>query len=183
MVKHISDGKAIEAKFYVNENNQYKKHSNICTISLEGNKKSFIKDDVILGLEISKYVGPRFLYGYINVLFEKTNDADIYIEIPYINNNVDCFSDSILFSKEYCYKGILEEYVEDLRYSIMKYIESSKDFPICKIRIIDAANCEIGSCSAFYKIILDKIFDLFVSGKYNKLIQMKDEELLNFIRK
>lgn len=141
-----------------------------------------LEGDIVIGLEISRHIGPRVLYGYISILFEKKLTNDVEIEIPYIYENSEKYDESVLYNKEYCYKGILKEYVDDIAMEIKNYIGNTKNFPHCNIKIIDGANCEIGSCTAFYKIIINILLNIFSSGIYKDIYSMKDEDLINAVK-
>lgn len=113
-------------------------------------------------LEIERHTGPRMLYGKLGFLFEKENNNKMQLTIPYSKRNCIKCKDVILLNKEYCYEGITEEYVSEIVKTICECIDRENDLPCCKITLYNAANCEVGSCQAFYSIIVDIIFDIYM---------------------
>jgi len=171
MINTITDGKSITIK-YSNEVPQYKLSGdevfrmNKCLASdCRSDSTEYIE------LEIKRHTGPRMLYGRLGFLFEKINDAEIQLEIPYSKTNSMRCQDSILLASDTCYVGITEEYLDGIVQGISHFIENESDFPCCKITLCNASNCEIGSCEAFYSIIIDAVMNI-----YMKHIDLSDSE-------
>lgn len=133
-------------------------------------------------LEIMRHVGGRILYGKLGVLIEPTKEKDIQIEIPYTYKNSVPYEESILLDKKYCYNGITVEYVEGIKEAIQDYICNSTVFPKCKITIVSAANCEAGSCLAFYKLIIDILLDIYCNKRIPDIEKSDDKKFMEYIK-
>lgn len=182
MEKIITDGRNIKIRYSDEKPKDNIKFDDICSCVITNNSKVEIQNSTYLNLEISRHTGPRILYGKIGILFEKNTSNEIKIRLPYTYENDEHYENSILYNKEYCYKGIPTEYVEDIVEEIKNYISKIGDFPKCDITIVDGANCEVGSCPAFFRIIINVLFDLFSSRKYKDIQSMNEEELIIYVR-
>lgn len=117
---------------------------------------------VYIEVEMARHTGPRILYGRLGFLFEGIHDAEIQLEIPYSKSNSMRYQDSILLDSDTCYVGITEEYLNGIVQDICNFIVNERDFPCCKITLCNASNCEMGSCQAFYSIIIDTIMSIYM---------------------
>lgn len=182
MEKIITDGKSIEIRYSDEKPKNNIKFDDICSRVITNNSKVEMQNGTYLSLELSKHTGPRILYGKIGIIFEKSISNKIKIKLPYSYENSEHYENSILYNKEYCYKGIPKEYVEDIVDGIENYISKVGDFPKCDITIVDGANCEIGSSSACFRIIISVLLDLFVSRKYIDIQNMNEDELIIYVK-
>lgn len=166
-------------KYYINENIE-------CSVPIINKLTDYVhldsnylmNQDVKIGIEASKYVGPRYLYGFLLVSFEGKISNGVNIEIPYTISNKQPYEKSILYDKSHCFEGLPKEYVHGLMDKIKCYIEQTDSFPNCNIRIDFAANCEVSSCLAWYEYIMETILYLFVNGEYKMAISWDDTELM-----
>lgn len=65
--------------------------------------------------------------------------------MAFTSKNTTKYEDSCLINDTYVYKGLPEEYAEQVIASINSAILKRGRYPQCNIIIEDAANCEIGS--------------------------------------
>ena len=182
MEKIITDGKSIKIRYSDEKTKDNIKFNDIYSCTMTNNSKVELQNSTYLNLELSRHMGPRILYGKIGILFEKSSSNKITIKLPYIYKNTEHYENSILYNKECCYKGIAKEYAKDIVEEIENYITKTGDFPKCDITIVDGANCEIGSCSALFRIIINVLFDLFSSGKYKDIQNMNEEEWIIYAK-
>lgn len=182
MAKKIMDDNNIKIKLSFNENDKNGYCDEIFLFQINNDSDLTLDKSVSVGLEISNHIGGRILYGYLNVMFEKSSDIGVKVEIPYTNKNNARYEDSILYNKAFCYKGLLKEYVEDLAQSMKAYITGTEKFPNCNIKIIESANCEVGSCSVWYEWIIHVILDLFVNDLYTDINKIDSQIIISMMK-
>ncbi|MGN0438316.1 MAG: hypothetical protein ACI4F4_07300 [Lachnospiraceae bacterium] len=183
MATKIMDDNEIKIKLSIDENDKNGCYDDILLFQVNNDSDLTLDKSVSIGLEISNHIGGRILYGYLNVMFEKSSDTGVKVEIPYTNKNKVGYEDSILYNKESCYKGLLKEYVEDLAESIKVYITGTKKFPNCNIKIIESANCEVGSCSMWFEWIIQAILDMFVNNLYTDINKIDSQKIISIMKK
>ena len=139
-----------------------------------------IEDMFSIGVEYALHTGPRILYGFM-LAYVEPNDVNntINVSVSYTKENVIHYENSLLvYNSDNVYKGLPEEYLEDVQQAINNKIMCLESFPRCNLRFYSSANCEVGSCSNFYAIIIGVIIELICKSSPEEIANISNERFL-----
>lgn len=136
-----------------------------------------------MGLEFSKDTGGRICYGLLTSKLTPNSSDSKLLSVSYTQKNIERFSDSILYNKEYCYKGLLKEYLEAVVNSASKALSECDAFPLCNITFSNAANCEVGSSQKFFEMLSESIIKLIPMLNCENVSESNFESCEEFLSK
>ncbi len=114
-----------------------------------------------VGVELMVHTGPRMCYGMLMAYVTPSDEQDcIKVSVAYTKENAIKYPNSLLSDDRYVYKGLSEEYVEEVCNTVSEVINEKADYWQCDIVFGDAANCEAGSSPMFFRIITKIILEL-----------------------
>lgn len=130
-----------------------------------------------VGVELVVHTGPRMCYGMLMAYVTPSDEQDcIKVSIAYTKENTIKHPNSLLSDDRYVYKGLPEEYVEDI-YNTISEVLNEKDYYLqCDIAFGDAANSEAGSSSMFFRIITKMILELINKNELDAISTMSIED-------
>lgn len=133
--------------------------------------------EFFIGLEAKINRGGRICYGMLAAKVQPYDKKDIVkISVATTHKNTIHYEKSILFDDAYVYKGLPEEYIEQMNSSIVKIISEKERYPQCAISFEDAINCEVGSSSILFGIIAGIIVDLICTSTEDDMLNMSIED-------
>lgn len=136
-----------------------------------------INESSLIGVEMKINKGGRICYGMLMAQVKPYEILDeVRISIEFTHKNTTRYYNSLLFNDSYVYKGLPEEYVEQISDSIVEVISEKEDFPQCNISFEYAANCEIGSSPMLFGIIAEIIVNIIFSSSYDNILNMNIED-------
>lgn len=139
-------------------------------------KTSQISTSFSLGLELKIHTGGRICYGMLAAQIKPHDEHDcVNVSLAFTSENTSRYGESCLMADTYVYKGLPEEYVEQVTQSIGSAILKKDRYPQCNIVIGDAANCEVGSSPMIFGIMADIMIDLICTGSEDEFVNMDIE--------
>ena len=141
------------------------------------NNTNQISNSYLLGVELKIYKGGRICYGMLAARVKPYNKMGfIKVSIAFTSENTVKYTDSFLLTDTFVYKGLPEEYVEQVSKNIDMAISEKKVFPQCDISFEYAANCEIGSSPMLFGIIAEIIINIICTCTMEELFNMDIEK-------
>jgi len=132
-----------------------------------------VNESSLIGMEMNINKGGRICYGMLMAQVKPSEILDeVRISIEFTHKNTARYYNSSLFNDTHVYKGLPEEYVEQISDSIVKVISEKVDFPQCDISFEYAANCEIGSSPMLFGIIAEIIMNIICTSSDDKISNM-----------
>ncbi len=129
-----------------------------------------------LGVEIKINMGGRICYGMLAAKVYPLKKQDcVEIELAFTHKNSVKYDASCLVNDAYVYKGLPEEYTEQIINQICSTILEKEFYPQCKITIEDSANCEVGSSPMIFGMIADIIVNLIYTSSEYEIYNMDIE--------
>jgi len=126
-----------------------------------------------VGVELMVHTGPRMCYGMLMAYVTPSDEQDcIKVSIAYTKKNTIKYPNSLLSDDRYVYKGLPEEYVEDIRNTVSEVLNEKADYLQCDIAFGEAANCEAGSSPMFFRIITKMILELIDKNEIDAISSM-----------
>lgn len=139
-------------------------------------KTSEFLSSFLLGVEIKINAGGRICYGMLAAKVYPISKRDcVEIELAFTHKNSVKYDNSCLMNDTYVYKGLPEEYTEQIINQICSTILEKEYYPQCKIMIEDSANCEVGSSPMIFGMIANIIVNLIYTGSEDKIYNMDIE--------
>lgn len=129
-----------------------------------------------LGVELKIHMGGRICYGMLMAQvkpYDKQNCVDLCL--AYTHKNTVKYEESCLCNDRYVYKGLPEEYVEEVINRITLSILEKESYPQCSIILEESANCEVGSSPRIFGIIADIIINIICAGAEDEILDMNIE--------
>lgn len=129
-----------------------------------------------LGIELKVHKAGRICYGMLMAQVQphsKKNYVDI--SLAYTHKNIVKYEKSFLNNDAYVYKGLPEEYAEEVINRINSSILEKGSYPQCSIIFEEAANCEVGSSPIIFGIIVDIITNIICTSSENEIRDMSIE--------
>lgn len=134
-------------------------------------------DTFMLGVELMVHTGPRICYGMLGAQVQPCAERDIVgISIAYTHGNTAKYENSLLLNDNYVYKGLPQEYAEEVINSVLGTISEKESYPQCDVSFAYAANCEVGSSPMFFAITAEILTNLICTCTEEKILNMTVEE-------
>lgn len=126
-----------------------------------------------VGVELMVHTGGKMCYGMLMAYVTPSDDKNcIKVSIAYTKENSIKYSNSLLSDERYVYKGLPEEYVEEICNTVSEVLNKKADYLQCDIAFGDAANCEAGSSPMFFRIITKMILELINKNELDAISTM-----------
>lgn len=139
-----------------------------------------ISSSFLLGVELMVHRGGRICYGMLTAQVQPNNEQDcVKISIGYTHKNTIKFIDSFLTCDDNVYKGLPEEYAEQVLSSIVSTISEKDRYPQCNLIFEDSANCEVGSSPMLFGLIAEIITNIIYTSSPSKILDMDIELFTN----
>lgn len=130
-----------------------------------------------VGVELKKHTGGRIIYGMLMAHIEPGKEKNtVKISIAYTKKNTIRYEDSILWDDAFVFKGLEEQYVENVYRSICKTINKKEDYLQCDICFDYAANCEVGSSPMLFGMIAEMIMEIIYVNSVKEIFSMSVED-------
>jgi hypothetical protein len=124
----------------------------------------------IVGVQLQNNRGGRICYGFLGAKVKPHNKYNnVKISVSYTHRNLVRYKESGLVEDSFVYKGLPEEYVKQVRESIMETIMNGGKYPQCDIGIDYAANCEVGSSPFIFGAIAEILIKLICDSSAEKI--------------
>lgn len=148
-----------------------------CSKKIE-HKTNVISKSFTVGVEMMVHKGGRICYGMLvaQILpYDKPNA--VKLSIAYTRENTIRYKESILYDDEFVYKGLPQEYVEQIYSSIYQLIKEKDIYPQCDISFEYSANCEVGSSPMIFGHIAEIIANMLYIDSIEEIFNM---DIANF---
>lgn len=115
-----------------------------------------------LGVELAIHTGGRICYGMLAAQVKPSDKKDcVGLSLALTQENSIKYEG---IDNAYAYKGLPEEYADEIINKIHLFMLKKESYPQCDIFIEDAVNCEVGSSSSFFGIIAEIMINLISSA-------------------
>lgn len=126
-----------------------------------------------VGVELMVHTGPRMCYGMLMAeVIPSDVQACIKVSIAYTKENTIKYPNSLLADDRYVYKGLPEEYVEEVFNTVSEALNEKDNYLQCDIVFGEAANCEAGSSPWIFGIITKIILALIDKNELDAISTM-----------
>lgn len=116
-------------------------------------------------------------YGMLAAKVQPHDDKDIVkVAIAVTHENLIHYEGSLLLNDTYVYEGLPEEYINQIKSSIIKTVLDKEKYPQCIISFENAANCEVGSSPMLFGMIAELIVDLICTSSKEDVLNMNIED-------
>lgn len=134
-------------------------------------------ESFFIGAEVMIHTGGRMCYGMLAAKVQPHDDKDIVkVAIAVTHENVIHYEGSLLLNDIYVYEGLPEEYINQIKSSIIKTVLEKEKYPQCVISFENAANCEVGSSPMLFGMIAELIVDLICTSSKEDVLNMNIED-------
>lgn len=129
-----------------------------------------------LGVELAVYRGGRICYGMLTAQVKPKDKKDrVNLSLALTQENTIQYEGACIIDNTYVYKGLPEEYADEIINKISSFMLKKESFPQCDIFIEDSANCEVGSSPMIFGIIAEIMINLISSGEEDAILNLDIE--------
>ena len=134
-------------------------------------------ESFFIGAEVMIHTGGRMCYGMLTAKVQPNDEKDIVkVAIAVTHENTIHYEGSLLLDDTYVYKGLPEEYINQIKSNIIKTVLDKETYPQCVISFEDAANCEVGSSPMLFGMVAELIVDLICTSSKDDILAMDIED-------